>query len=81
MIPTVILAGFVLGRWWWSVPVLGVAWAVLLATTTDNVVDAGFLLGATAFGAANAAVGFAVHQAIRAVVLAFVRGARAVARR
>jgi hypothetical protein len=52
VIPTLLLAGLVVGRWWF-IPVAGLAWAV--------VVDASVL--AFALGAANTAVGVAVHSA------------------
>ena len=56
MIPTLLLAGLIVGRWWF-VFVAGVVWAALVH------VDA----VAFGVGAANAAVGVAVHRA--AVVL------------
>jgi hypothetical protein len=65
MIPTMILLGLVLGRWWW--PALGtaaVAWPVLLVTS--NVIDlneADMLAGAAVLAVANAGVGVLAHQA------------------
>lgn len=62
MIPTMILIGLVLGRWWKTAIVLGAAvWPVILfldgvLTTLVQVIPA------AAFGAANTAVGVAVHQ-------------------
>ena len=56
MIPTLLLAGLIVGRWWF-VFVAGVVWAVLV--DVDAV--------AFGLGAANTAVGVAVHRA--AVVL------------
>ncbi len=53
MIPTLLLAGLVVGRWWF-VPIAGVVWAVL--------VDAS--VAAFALGAANTAVGVAVHRTV-----------------
>ncbi len=67
MIPTLLLAGLVVGRWWF-VLVAAVVWPVLLVV---DGVDTGpawdFALGAGALAAANTAVGVAVHRA--AVVL------------
>jgi hypothetical protein len=53
MIPALLVAGLVVGRWWF-VLIAGVVWAVL--------VDAS--VAAFALGAANAAVGVAVHRTV-----------------
>jgi hypothetical protein len=68
VIPTVIMAGLLLGRWWWSVPVLAVGWGVLILETNDTV-DPALFFGAAALGAANAAVGFLIHQGVRVLVV------------
>ncbi len=75
MIPTVILAGVLLGRWWWLVPILALAWAALILAA-NNTADPGLFAGAAAFGAANAAVGFALHQLFRLLVVAPLKRAR-----
>ena len=59
MIPTAILAGLVVGRWW-SVPIIGALWAVLVAVDVGGASASAFLLGAV-----NAAVGVGVHVLIR----------------
>ena len=53
MIPTLLLAGLVVGRWWF-VPVAGVAWSLVVGA--DGL--------AFALGAANTAVGVAVHRTV-----------------
>ncbi len=72
MIPTMILFGLLLGRWWKPALVAGTsAWTVLLwsqgllSTPAD-------ILGGAALALANTAVGVSVHQ----FVLALVRRAR-----
>ena len=52
MIPTLLLAGLIVGRWWF-VLVAGVVWTVVIAG--DGM--------AFALGAANTVVGVAVHRA------------------
>lgn len=64
MIPTMILLGLVLGRWWWlALLVAGVAWPAMLVWA-DVAVLSPDLVGAAALGAANATVGVLVHQAV-----------------
>lgn len=55
MIPTAILAGLVLGLWlrWWAVPVVAVAWAVVIVFVADPT----SALGGVLLGAANAIIG------------------------
>ena len=65
MIPTLLLLGLVLGRWWRVViPAAAIGWAVLLIVTG---VDSGlsFAVAATLLGAINVAVGVVVFQAAR----------------
>jgi hypothetical protein len=65
VIPTLLLVGFVLGRWWRVViPAAAIGWAVLLIVTG---VDSGlsFAVAAALLGAINVAVGVAVFQAAR----------------
>jgi hypothetical protein len=64
MIPTMILYGLALGRWWKSAIVSGaLLWTVLLVASGEMEVGWALLLGA-ALGAANTAVGVAVHQGV-----------------
>jgi hypothetical protein len=68
MVPTAILAGMVLGYFirWWAIPVVGVAWSVLLAVSgvaTDWLED---LL----VGALNSLVGVLVAVLLRRLVRA-----------
>ncbi len=66
MIPTMILFGLLLGRWWRSALIVGTsAWTVvlwsegLLRTPTE-------ILGAAALAFANSAVGVVAHQMVLA---------------
>ena len=72
MIPTMILFGIILGRWWASTVVFGaIFWPVILLASDAMGVDPG-LLATAGLGAANAAVGVLVHQ----VILWIIRRAR-----
>ena len=65
MIPTLLLVGLVLGRWWKVViPAAAIGWAVLLLV---HGVDSGFSFAAAAalLGAINVAVGVVIFQAAR----------------
>lgn len=68
MVPTMIVFGLILGRWWWAAliaaAVLWPAWLVLGGAITA---ESGLLIPAL-YGVANAAVGVAVHQGVLAVV-------------
>jgi hypothetical protein len=48
VIPTAILAGFLIGLWlrWWAVPIVGVGWAVVILFIDPSKVLAGGILGA-----------------------------------
>lgn len=76
MIPTMILFGLVLGRWWRvTIAAAAVFWPVLLLVTgvaqqSGSLVST--LLGAALLAALNAAVGAAVHQ----LTLGLFRGVR-----
>ncbi|MEG3615487.1 hypothetical protein [Isoptericola haloaureus] len=76
MIPTMIVLGLLLGRWWRSALLTAtLLWPVLLVV--DGAVpltDPAALLGGALLGALNAAVGAAVVQCVRWIV----RGVRAV---
>ena len=62
MIPTMILFGLVLGRWWKSAIAAGaVVWPAILVLA--GIIGGPDVLGAAALGAANTAAGVAVHQA------------------
>ena len=63
MIPTMILVGLVLGRWWWlALPSGALLWGVLLLATGATGLDAGLAEG-IALGLANCGVGVLIHQA------------------
>lgn len=71
MIPTLLLPGLILGRWW-LVPIAAVAWPALL------VADAigggwGFAVSAGALAAVNVAVAVAVHRGAVFLVRGLVR--------
>lgn len=63
MIPTAILAGLVLGLWlrWWAVPIVAVAWAVVIVLVADPT----SALGGVLLGAANALVGVLLAVGLR----------------
>ena len=68
MIPTMILFGLVLGRWWKSAILAGaVVWPLLLVVTGVETTALG-LLAAAFLGGVNTAVGAAGHQAVLALV-------------
>ena len=64
MIPTMLLFGLVLGRWWKTCLVVGtLGWPLLLRF--DNIIESPTeFLGAAALAALNTAVGVAVHQSL-----------------
>jgi len=62
VIPTMILFGFVLGRWWKSAIVAGaVLWPAILVLA--SIIGRADVLSAAVLGAINTAAGVAVHQA------------------
>ncbi|HSK95772.1 MAG TPA: hypothetical protein VK891_04065 [Euzebyales bacterium] len=62
MIPTVIVVGIVLGRWWWAaLLVSAIGWPLLLAAT--GVATGGILLAAAAIALPNALAGVLLYQA------------------
>lgn len=64
MIPTMILFGLITGRWWrLALIAAAILWPALLLVDGVMGLSAG-LLAAALLGAANAAVGVAVHQAL-----------------
>lgn len=73
MVPTLLLAGLVVGRWWF-VAVAAVCWPVLLVVTDAwSVSLTSVFLGGATVGAANAAAGVAVHRAAALLVRALRR--------
>jgi hypothetical protein len=69
VIPTAIFAGFLFGLWfrWWTVPVVAVGWAFLLAVSVE--VDPGTLFGGAAVGAVNGLLGLLPALAVRRLVV------------
>ncbi|HUF58423.1 MAG TPA: hypothetical protein VMR89_02910 [Actinomycetota bacterium] len=66
MIPTLLLAGLVFGKWWRvSIPAATIGWAVLLLAT-GIVSDLAHFAGAASLGFINVTVGVLVFQAVRA---------------
>jgi hypothetical protein len=65
VIPSAIVAGFLLALWlrWWAVAVVAVGWAALIFVNYPS-----SALSAAAFGAVNGAVGAAVAVAVRRVL-------------
>ncbi len=80
MIPTMILWGMILGRWW-RVALIGsaIAWPVTLVVDGVIGVEVG-LFAAALLAVANAAVGVAVHQSALWLVRWVRRDTRAVTR-
>ena len=76
MIPTLILVGLALGRWWRVViPLAAVGWPILLIVTG---VDSGFdfVLAASALAIANVTVGVLVYQVLWLLVRGITGAAR-----
>jgi hypothetical protein len=69
VIPTAIVAGFVLGVWtrWWAVPIVALGWALVIAFY----VDPSSALAAAVLGAVNGAVGAVVAVGLRRVLDGF----------
>jgi hypothetical protein len=69
MIPTMLLFGFAIGRWW-AIPLGALGWTVLIVAAVP--IDLGNLPLAAALGAANTSVGvlarFGLGLALRCVV-------------
>lgn len=65
MIPTLLLAGLVFGKWWRiTIPVATIGWAVLLLAD-GTVSDLTNFAGAAWFGFINVTVGVLVFQGVR----------------
>jgi hypothetical protein len=70
VIPTVIVLGLIVGRWW-LLPVAALAWsALLLATGTIELAETP---AAGALALTNCAVGVVIHKASRDLLRAFGR--------
>ena len=81
MIPTLLLVGLVLGRWWRVViPLAAIGWSAWLITTG---VDSGFgfAVAAGLLGAINVTVGVLLHQVGRLSVRHALRNHRQAAHR
>lgn len=80
MIPTLLLVGLVLGRWWRVViPAATIGWAVLLVATGIGSRPA-FAASAALFGIINVTVGVLVFQAVRLSLRPFFPNHRQAAR-
>jgi hypothetical protein len=66
VIPTALLAGLVLGRWWWTPLVIGIAWALLVGI--DGSCRGSCTPSAFVLGTLNGATGMLIHQGVRALV-------------
>jgi hypothetical protein len=76
MIPTMILFGLVLGRWWKvTVPLAAVTWPLLLVMS-DIDLDRSEMAVSAFLGVANAAVGAALYLAAAGLVGVVVRSLR-----
>ncbi len=65
MIPTLLLAGLVFGKWWRiTIPAATIGWAVLLLAD-GTIADLSHFVGAAWFGFINVTVGVLVFQAVR----------------
>jgi hypothetical protein len=68
MIPTLLIVGLVLGRWWRVViPAATLGWAVLLVATGVGS-GLGFVFSASLIAIANVTLGVLVYQAARLLV-------------
>ena len=71
MIPTLIVLGLVVGRWWRIALVIGaLGWPVALLTTNVMDLEPG-LLGAAALGMVNTGLGTLIHQGALRLVRRF----------
>jgi hypothetical protein len=68
MIPTLLLVGVVLGRWWRVVVPLSVIGWVVLLIATDVGSGSRFVVEAGLLAAANVIVGTILNQSVRALV-------------
>jgi hypothetical protein len=61
VIPTLLVVGFAIGRWW-AVPAAVVAWVALLMATGTIGLNAAELAGGATFALGNVAVGVAANR-------------------
>ena len=61
VIPTAILSGLIVGRWW-IIPLVALAWALLLLLT--GTISASQVPEAASLAAVNTAAGVLVHKAL-----------------
>ena len=61
MIPTAIVVGLIVNRWW-IIPVAGLGWALVL--WADHTCRGSCSFGAVVLGSINAAVGFGIRYVI-----------------
>jgi hypothetical protein len=70
LIPTLLLAGILFGKWWRvSIPVGSIGWAILLAST-GVVSGPGGVASAALFAFVNVTVGVLVFQGARSAIRA-----------
>jgi hypothetical protein len=62
VIPTLILAGLIVGRWWMAA-VAAVAWPIVLVLAVPDGRELDTLVGGALLAIANTLVGVAVHKA------------------
>jgi len=67
-----LIAGLIPVLKWWFAPIAGVGWAVVIASTPNDIGPA-LLVGAFAIGAINALVGWGVGRALLRAVQFVVR--------
>lgn len=67
MIPTLLLFGFLFGRWWKTALIVGtLGWLIILwADPGTRSFDPAFIVSAAALALANTAVGVVIHQLLR----------------
>ncbi|WDZ83844.1 hypothetical protein [Micromonospora cathayae] len=71
MIPTLILFGLLLGRWWRTALVAAaVGWPLLLLAVGDATSSGPALLAGSGLAVVNTAVGVLVHQGVRRMIRA-----------
>jgi len=77
MIPTLILLGVVLGRWWrWTPPTAAVGWPLVLVASGVTT-SPGELFAGAALAVANTGLGALVYLAVRSAVGGAMRRVRA----
>lgn len=64
MIPTMVLVGLLLGRWWRTAITVGTLGWPFLLLASGTIVSGGEFLAAAALGFLNTLVGVALHQGL-----------------